>query len=468
MTILSHFPSLFLSLVLLIHLTGLLNPHLLHMVLQVLLFLLLWLPLWSHKLIILTQPQLTVLCRAASKCLPCLGQKNSKECSRCHFNDVLASKFLDFHWKCLRVEVTHTQLALIVLAPCVIHKIFALFYFCHSMIPSTPHICHISKPNSVKSQTVLSFSPLVDSPSRSKRFRLPSTKDPVIDQNASMIGAWHQFLNWLVLVTDVQRYCSELDWNGDILHHLFSSQVIVVSCEEYDSIDAVSKHGMVVTCWNQIYWVIQFYLEGNALWTFSAQSALIITAESVCFPVTGQYDRVEAATGNFDDAFLEDGVGVNVIFLVFVFGVFFIVIVEIKVFDVSETDGSFGLGEFVGVSELVGLAGAVDVEFHEEFLFGFGFGFLLWEGFDFYFLLMFFDLDFLGFSFGCDLEFLFAGLHSWCLLLLINLRIINFLNYGPLYLTHAHTFHLCMLIFAHQLFNYLFYICSFIFILQFL
>jgi hypothetical protein len=158
--------------------------------------------------------------------------------------------------------------------------------------------------------------------------------------------------------------------------------------------------------------VIQFHLEGNALWTFSAQSALIITAESICFPVTGQYDRVEAATGNFDDAFLEDGVGVNVIFLVFVFGVFFIVIVEIEVFDVSETDGSFGLGEFVGMSKLVGLAGAVDVEFHEEFLFGFRFGFLLWEGFDFYFLLMFFDLDFLGFSFGCDLEFLFAGLHS--------------------------------------------------------
>ena len=121
--------------------------------------------------------------------------------------------------------------------------------------------------------------------------------------------------------------------------------------------------------------MIQFHLEGNALWAFSAQSALIITAKSVCLAVASQYDRVEPTTGNFDNTFLEDWVGVNVMFFVFVVGVFVIVIVEIKGFNVGETDGSFGLGEFVGVSELVGLTRAVDVEFHEEFVFGFGFGF---------------------------------------------------------------------------------------------
>ncbi len=207
------------------------------------------------------------------------------------------------------------------------------------MIPSTPDISDICQPNTVKSQTILSLSSFVDSPPCRKRLRLAPAKDSVIDQNASMIGAWDKFLDGLVLVTDVERNSGELDWDEDIFDHFLSSQVVVVACEVDNAVDTVGEHGMVVTGGDQVHGMVEVDWEWDAFGAFSAERAFVVAAESVGFAVAGQYDWMKAAACNFDNAFLEDGVGNDVIFFLVIFLVLrlliiILIIIEIKLLNV--------------------------------------------------------------------------------------------------------------------------------------
>jgi hypothetical protein len=85
-----------------------------------------------------------------------------------------------------------------------IHEILSLLDLSHSVIPSAPNISDIIKSNSVKSQTILSFSSLVDSSACGKRLRFSPAENPIVDQDTSMVCSRNEFLDGVVFVTDVQ------------------------------------------------------------------------------------------------------------------------------------------------------------------------------------------------------------------------------------------------------------------------
>ncbi len=67
---------------------------------------------------------------------------------------------------------------------------------------------------------------------------------------------------------------------------------------------------------------------------------------------------MKATACDFDYTFLEDGVGNDVIFFLVIFLVLrlliiVLIIIEIKILNVSQTDGPFRLRKLIGMSELV-------------------------------------------------------------------------------------------------------------------
>jgi len=56
------------------------------------------------------------------------------------------------------------------------------------MIPPTPDIKNMIKPDPIKRQAALSLSALINPSPRGKGLRLPPTENPPIDKNARMIG----------------------------------------------------------------------------------------------------------------------------------------------------------------------------------------------------------------------------------------------------------------------------------------
>lgn len=167
-----------------------------------------------------------------------------------------------------------------------INKVFSFFYFSNSMIATTPDILNIIKSNTIKSKTALCFSSLIDSSSCCEGLRFSSAEDFVIYEDTSVIGSWYEFLNGMIFISDVKRDSCEFDWLIDILDHFLPSQIIVITCKINNTVDAVSKHCMVISSWNQIHRGIQSYFHWNTFRPFSTQSSLIIASKSKCLTIS--------------------------------------------------------------------------------------------------------------------------------------------------------------------------------------
>ena len=189
-------------------------------------------------------------------------------------------------------EVTDTKLSLVILTPSMIKKVFSFFNFSNSMISSTPNILNIIESNTVKSKTAFSFSSFIDSSSSSEWLRFSSAEYFIIDKNTGVIRAWYKFLNGMVSISYIERNSCEFYRFVHIFYHFLSSQIIIVTCKINNTIDAVCKHRMVVSSWNQIHWIIQKNLHWNTFRPFSPQSSLIITPKSISFSISGQNDRM--------------------------------------------------------------------------------------------------------------------------------------------------------------------------------
>lgn len=237
-----------------------------------------------------------------------------------------------------------------------------------------------------------------------------------------MVCPWDEFLNGVVFVTDVQWGCCKLYWLVYVLYHFLSSQVVVIACEVYNTIYAICKHSMVVTSRYQIHRVIQLYCDWDALRAFSSQCSFIVATKSISFSISSQNYRMKTSTGNLVNALLEQGIdvyfttGIALVFRIFL--VLVILISEIELFDVSEANWSLGFRQFTRMSELIGLTRSVNVELHEQLLFGRLLGFLLWFLGSFYFFFCFLNFDLRPLPGGLDLDFDCFLLHLSCWLIL--------------------------------------------------
>lgn len=160
----------------------------------------------------------------------------------------------------MRLKGSDSELSLVILSPSMVNEIFTLFNFCYSMISSTPDISNIIESNSIKCQAIFSFSSFIDSSSSCKRFRLSATEYFIIDQNTCMVSTWYKFLNGLISITSIQRNGSELHGYIDWFDHFLTSQVIVITCKIYNTIDTIGKHGVIISCRYQVDWIVQLYL----------------------------------------------------------------------------------------------------------------------------------------------------------------------------------------------------------------
>lgn len=111
----------------------------------------------------------------------------------------------------MRLKVANSQLPLIVFAPCVVNEILALLDFSHTVVPSAPYVYYVVESYTIEGQTVLCFTPFIDSPACGKRFRLASAENFVINQDAGVIRPRHKFLNRLIFVSNIKRNCSKFN-----------------------------------------------------------------------------------------------------------------------------------------------------------------------------------------------------------------------------------------------------------------
>jgi len=51
----------------------------------------------------------------------------------------------------------------------------------------------------------------------------------------------------MIFVSDIERNSCEFDWLIDVFAHLLTSQVIIITCEINDTIDAIGKHSVVIS-----------------------------------------------------------------------------------------------------------------------------------------------------------------------------------------------------------------------------
>lgn len=212
-----------------------------------------------------------------------------------------------------------------------VNKVFTLFDFSNGVVSSTPDILDIIESHTIKSKTTLSFSPLIYSSACCKWFRLSSAENSIVDKNTSMIGSWDKFLNWMIFVSDIERNSCEFDWLIDVFAHLLTSQVIIITCEINDTIDAIGKHSVVISGWNQIHRGIQRNLHWNTLRPFSTQCSFVITSKSISFAIGGQNYRVQTSACDFVHTFFVQRIYINILIVIsFFFRFIILVIVQIK------------------------------------------------------------------------------------------------------------------------------------------